>query len=139
MGRSREARARIDAALELLRAVGDYPAAVIEADREAASSLRALADHQSEAGDAAGAVKTYRELLDKVMASHPDVEHDLRQANDLSGIYLGFTRVLKRAGQATEAADLNARRVRMWSAWDRKLPGNPFVLRQLHAGVDDVR
>ena len=139
MGRSREARARIDAALELLRAVGDYPAAVIEADREAASSLRALADHQSEAGDAAGAVKTYRELLDKVMASHPDVEHDLRQANDLSGIYLGFTRVLKRAGQATEAADLNARRVSMWSAWDRKLPGNPFVLRQLHAGVDDVR
>jgi hypothetical protein len=119
--------------------VGDYPAAAIEADREAASSLCALADEQSEDGDAAAAVKTYRELLDKVMASHPDVEHDLRQANDLSEIYLGFSRVLNRAGHATEAADLNARRVRMWSAWDRNLPGNPFVLRQLHAGVDDVR
>jgi serine/threonine protein kinase len=138
-GRCKEARARIDAAFELLRAVGDYPAAAIEADREAAASLRALADEQSETGDAAAAVKTYRELLDKVMASHPDVEHDLRQANDLSEIYLGFVRVLNRGGHATEAADLNARRVSLWSVWDRKLPGNPFVLRQLHSRVDDVR
>jgi tetratricopeptide (TPR) repeat protein len=139
MGRSTEARARIDAAFGLLRAVGDYPAAAVESDREAVSSLRALADFQNEAGDVIGAVKTYRELLDKVMASHPEVENDLRQTNDLSGVYLAFARVLNHAGHAAEAADLNARRASMWRVWDRKRPGNPFVLRQLHAGVDDVR
>jgi serine/threonine protein kinase/tetratricopeptide (TPR) repeat protein len=134
LGRSREARARIDAAFELLRATGDYPAARIESDGEAASALRALADVQDDSGDPAAAAKTYRELLDRIMASHPDPERDLRQATDLSGIYRGFARVLTRVGLPADAAAIDARRSNMWSAWDRKLPGNPFVRRQLTAG-----
>jgi tetratricopeptide (TPR) repeat protein len=134
LGRSREARARIDSAFDLLRVVGDYPAAKIESDGEAAAALRALADWQDDTGDLAAAVTTYRELLGTVMASHPDVQHDLRQATDLSGIYRGFAHVQTRAGHVVDAAALDARRVNIWSAWDRKLPGNPFVRRQLAAG-----
>ena len=139
LGRGREARARVNTAIEQLRTVGDFPAASIESDREAAVVLRALADDMDDAGDLTGAVQTYRELLDKVMASHPDVEHDLRQATDLSIIDLAFARVLNRAGRAAEASAIDARRARLWAAWDRKLPGNPFVLRQLHASVDASR
>jgi tetratricopeptide (TPR) repeat protein len=137
--RGREARARIDAAFELLRATGDYPAPKLEADREAAAALGALADLQAEAGDTARAVGTYRELLDKVIAARPDAEHDLRQANDLARIYLALARLLSRAGQVQEAGILNTRRLDLWRAWDRRLPNNPFVLGQLQLGLDDAR
>jgi tetratricopeptide (TPR) repeat protein len=133
LGRSAEARARIDASFELLRSAGDFPAKAISPDREVAKSLRALADWQEGSGDDAGAMKTYGELLDGVLALRPDVEHDLRPASDLSGIYLAFARVLNHAGQTDRAAEIMSRRTGMWTAWDRRLPGNAFVLRQLHA------
>jgi tRNA A-37 threonylcarbamoyl transferase component Bud32/tetratricopeptide (TPR) repeat protein len=132
LGRGREARARIDASFELLRTAGDFPAKAINSDREVAVSLRALADWQEGSGDSAGAMKTYGELLDGVLATRPDVEHDLRPASDLSGIYLAFARVLNHAGQADRAAEIMSRRAGMLTAWDRRLPRNPFVLRQLH-------
>jgi hypothetical protein len=116
-----------------LRSAGDFPAKAISPDREVAKSLRALADWQEGSGDDAGAMKTYGELLDGVLALRPDVEHDLRPASDLSGIYLAFARVLNHAGQTDRAAEIMSRRTGMWTAWDRRLPGNAFVLRQLHA------
>jgi tetratricopeptide (TPR) repeat protein len=129
--RPQDARARIARAVDLLRETGDYPAATIAADAEAVSVVRAQAELQVDLGDVQGAVATYRALLDAVVASHPDVEGDLRHANTVAGLELALERALIRAGRADEAGAVDADRVIAWRAWDRKLPNNPFVHRQL--------
>ncbi|SPE42001.1 hypothetical protein SBA3_4820009 [Candidatus Sulfopaludibacter sp. SbA3] len=37
----------------------------------------------------------------------------------------------RRAGQARVAAALNARRLELWRSWEKELPGNAYVLRQI--------
>jgi hypothetical protein len=39
--------------------------------------------------------------------------------------------VLRKLGRADEAATFDARRSDLWSHWNQKLPGNPFVLRNI--------
>jgi serine/threonine-protein kinase len=131
LGRSTEARQRIETAFERLRATGDYPASTIPSGREAAAVLRARAELQADTGDIAAALATYRGLFDKVMASRPDVERDLRDAGNVANMELAFARLLIRAGRTEEATALENRRRDLWRAWDRKLPGNPFVRHQL--------
>ena len=65
------------------------------------------------------------------MADSPDVEHDLRDANSLSLLYRDFARVHRDAGGPGEADALDARRLALWQQWNKTLPDNPFVLRQL--------
>jgi serine/threonine protein kinase len=139
MGRRSEARQRIDKAFDLLRASGDYPVAQLEPNREAVSVLRARGDFEADGGDTAAAVATYRETLDKVLASRPDVEHNLRVANDVGRIYLAFARSLKRLGEDVASRALEDQRLNLWRAWDRKLPNNQFVHRQLDERLDTGR
>jgi len=80
-------------------------------------------------GDSAGAAQACHELLADIAASHPDAEHDLRAAVDLSSIELDCARVVRRAGRPDEAAALIARSDGLWESWDRQLPNNPVVLR----------
>lgn len=139
LGRRSDARQRIDRAFELLRGSGDYPVPQLEPDREAVSVLRARGEFEADGGDPAAAVATYRETLDKVLASRPDVEHDLRVTNDVARVYLAFARALERMGQNEEARALNDQRLNLWRAWDRKLPNNQFVRRQLDEPLDTGR
>jgi tetratricopeptide (TPR) repeat protein len=139
LGRRSEARQRIDKAFDLLRASGDYPAAQLDPTREAVSVLRARGDFEADGGDTAAAVATYQETLDKVLASRPDVEHDFRAANDVGRLYLAFARSLKRLGQDTASRALDDQRLTLWRAWDRKLPNNQFVHRQLDERLDTGR
>ena len=132
LGRHREARERIDRALELLRAAGDWPAATVPPEREPVPVLMALGDLESAAGDAS-AVRTYRDLVDRIAAGHPDVEYDLREASDTARVYTAFAGVLRRAGRTDEAAAIDVRRLAIWQAWDRRLPGNPFIQGRLQA------
>jgi hypothetical protein len=87
----------------------------------------------------AAAIATYRELMEKVASSKPDAEHDLRQASDVSALYLSFARVLIRAGNRQEAEEIDARRLDLWRAWDRQLPHNTFVQRQLTTTAHGVQ
>jgi tetratricopeptide (TPR) repeat protein len=130
-GNKTEARQRLQAAFALLHALGDYPAQKISPDREPVAALKARAKLQADDGDLRGAVATYRDMIDKVMASGPDVEHDLRDASHVASLELAFARLLIRAGQNDQAATIENRRLDLWKAWDRRLPGNPFVRRQL--------
>lgn len=139
LGRRSEARQRIDTAFDLLRASGDYPVAQLEPTQEAVSVLLARGDFEADGGDTAAAVATYRETLDKVLASRPDVEHDLRVANDVGRIYLACARSLKRLGEDAASRALDDQRLNLWRAWDRKLPNNPFVHRQLDERLDSGR
>jgi tetratricopeptide (TPR) repeat protein len=131
LGRSREARARIAHALDLLRGVGDYPAPTIDPDREAAAALRALADDQAAGGDMARALSTHQELMDKVLASHPNQERDLRAADNMSRLFVAHARLLRQAGRTRKAAEADARRENLWQGWDRRSPSNPYVRSQL--------
>jgi tetratricopeptide (TPR) repeat protein len=139
LGRLAQARGRVDTAFELLSGTGDYPAPTIAPDREVASAFRARGDLQADAGDVAAAIVTYRELMEKVVSSKPDTEHDLRQASNVSALYLRFARVLIRAGNRQEAEEIDERRLDLWRAWDRQLPHNTFVQRQLTTTADGVQ
>jgi serine/threonine protein kinase len=129
----REARQRIEAALAILRDTNDYPASRIPIDSEAFIAVRAEFHYEAEFEDVPRALAAGRLLLDSVMAAQPDVLNDLRDAPKLSALYEDLAAVYRRAGDARNAEDLQTKRLELWRHWDRKLPHNPFVLRQLAA------
>lgn len=131
--RTSEARQRIDAAFAILKETKDYPAERITLDSEAHSAVRALADYQAEEGQTQRAIETYEQLLDKVMASKPEPLTDLRDAAKLSRLYEASAGLYRRAGQTERAESMETRRLELWRHWDRKLPNNAFVRRQLAA------
>ncbi len=133
LNRLHEAKDRIDGAFRLLRDTKDYPADRIKPDGEAAYALRALGDHLAETGQPEHAAEVYQELLDKVMASKPDPQNDLRHATKLSQIYGALAGLHRRNGQPGSAEALSALRLELWRYWDTKLPRNSFVGRQLEA------
>jgi tetratricopeptide (TPR) repeat protein len=126
-----EAKQRIDAAFVLLREAGSYPAAQVEIRSAAVACLRAAAGYQEESGQLERAAGTYRELLDKVMASKPEPKTDLTQAAVLSSMYAALARLYRRTGCPAEAANLDAARLELCRYWDGKAPNNPVVRRQL--------
>ena len=133
LGRPAEARERLDAAFKRLLQLKMYPADKIWLGSGAHRTLSALADYEAENGNIPRAAEIYRELLDKTASSKPGPETSLEDALDLSSIYTGMAAVHHRAGQAERGSALEARRLELWRRWERKLPNNPFVLRQIAA------
>jgi hypothetical protein len=126
-----EAQQRIDEALSLLTATHDHPADRIAFDDPLYTVLLARADHQADSGAEAEALAGYADLLARVMATHPDIENNLRDANALSLLYESLASAHRRAGARGEAAATDARRRALWQHWDTRLPGNAFVARRL--------
>ena len=133
LGRTQEAGERIEAAFALLRTTKDYPASQVTLGDEVETAVRARADHEAATGQPRRGLESYRDLLEKVLASKPSPQDDLRQANDLSRIYLAIARLASLTGAAAEAQSMDARRLELWHFWDRKLPQNAYVQRQLTA------
>jgi tetratricopeptide (TPR) repeat protein len=131
LGRASEAGKRIDAALEIMRSTKDYPAPQIVAIDSAHTVLRALADQYAGTGHFEKAAEVYRQLLAGAAASNPDPQNDLRNAKYISDDQRALVAILQRLGRDREAADLEARRQDLWRGWEKKIPNNPFVLRQL--------
>jgi tetratricopeptide (TPR) repeat protein len=128
-----EAQNRIDNALGILKEIKDYPGAKVEPDSEGYLTLRALGDHLMDAGQPARAAQIYEELLEKVRASKPDPEHDLRHASGLSRIYTALARLYRRNGEPGRASAMSALDQDIWRQWEHRLPRNPYILRQLEA------
>ena len=128
-----DANDRIDAALHLLRETKDYPAQTIKPGSEADTALRALADHYAETGQPDKAIAAYQDLRAKIMATSPDLQNDLVNAAQLSRLDAALSALLRRVGRQNDAAMLDQNRLALWRQWDRKLPNNPFVLRQIAA------
>jgi tetratricopeptide (TPR) repeat protein len=136
LARPAHGRRRVDEALAILQETGDSPADRVSLDSPLCSVLQARADQDAAEGTIADAVRQYTDLLAKVMAARPDIEHDLRDANSLSLLYRDFASLYRDAGGSAEAAALDARRRALWQLWNQAYPDNPFVLRQLiDAGV----
>jgi hypothetical protein len=133
MGNSAEAGARLDSAFARLKELKLYPADQVTAGSEADNALTALAEHEAGRGRVLSGIETYNQLLSAIMASKPKPESSLWDANDLSNIYAAMAVLYRRARLADAASEMEARRADLWRHWDRKLPNNPFVRRQLAA------
>jgi len=84
-------------------------------------------------GDSQRALSVYQELLDKLMASHPDQENDLRHATALARLYEALAGLHLRNGESKQAAAVSAQRLKLWQHWSRKLPNSLFIQRKLNA------
>jgi tetratricopeptide (TPR) repeat protein len=135
LGRTAEARRRLDAAFARLRQLHLYPAERIELGERADLALRARADLDAGTGNVARASAIYQELLQQVLAGGPKPETDLADAVDLSNLYRAAAEVQRRAGRPGLASSLAARRAGLWREWSARLPQNEFVRRQLDAAL----
>jgi serine/threonine protein kinase len=131
LNRSREAEERIAGAFRLLAATNDYPSDRLAPYTPAYEVLHASGDHFFETGQLPRAIETYDELLAKVMASKPDPQNDLRHAMALSKIFDSLAALYRRGGEREKAAGFSERRSTLWRHWERKLPNNSFISRQL--------
>ena len=128
-----EARRRLEEAQAILGETKDYPSDRVTLDSEVRAVLHALADQRADEGHPAEAIRQYEQLLEKVMATRPDVERDLRDAYSLALLHADLARLHRSAGAHDRANALDDRTRTMWSGWNRSRPNNPFVLRQLAA------
>jgi len=131
--RTAEAKQRIDAAFDLLGTMEQWPAQSIRPREEGVFALRALVDYDADTGRQQDAIEKYRELIQKIMASKPSPDSDLRDANSISVIQAALSKLERKSGHADAAAALDRSRRELWQQWDKKLPNNSFVRRQLAA------
>ena len=130
LGRSAEARRRLDDAFSRLREIKLYPAEKIEPGSVLSQALCALAEFEAAAGNVRRGIEIYQELIVKTLAASKP-EDRLEDATDLSNLYHAQAQLHRRARQPEAAGALDARRVELWRQWDQKLPDNPFIKRQL--------
>ena len=133
IGSTAEARKRLDTAFSRLSELKLYPAEQVEPGSEPDKALRALAEYEAGMGDIRRGIEIYQELVHKIMASKPKPESKLDDAFNLSTIHAAMSALYRRSSQREQAAELDARRLELWRQWDRKLPNNSFVRRQLEA------
>jgi tetratricopeptide (TPR) repeat protein len=133
LGRTDEARKRIDSAFGILHGTGDYPSQKISLGSEAWTAVCARADFEAGAGSAGDSIRLYEQLLEAVMAKGPDALTDLRNTPRLSRMYETMAILYRRAGDHGKAAAMDRQRMELWSHWQRTLPQNAYVRRQLEA------
>jgi serine/threonine protein kinase len=136
LGRTSEAQKRIERAFELLQQAKVYPAQVINADDESYSVVRAFGDHLAESGESRRASEVYADLLDKLLASHPDPDNDLRHATTLSGLYEAIAKTELSVGKSQQAQEAARLRLKIWQHWNQKLPNNAYIQRELAAALN---
>ena len=128
-----ETRLRLDAAFERLTQLKLYPSPQVKLGSEAEEALRALADYEAGNGAFPRAIEIYQKLLDQIQATKPNPQTSLSDALGLSNIYRAEAPLQRRVGHADLASALEARSRDLWQQWDRKLPHNTFIRRQLIA------
>ena len=128
-----EARRRLDAALDGLRQIKQYPAKAVEPGSEAEDTLRALAAFEGGTGRVAHATEICDKLLDQIQASKPQPETSLEDAVSLSNLYGQAAALHAQNGEPNLQSALQARRLELWRHWDSKLPHNAVVQSQLAA------
>jgi tetratricopeptide (TPR) repeat protein len=137
LGRWREARERLDLALARAGELKIYPADHIELGSEMDDTLRAVADYEASAGNLARAIEVNTTLVEKLPDAKTSAEENLTDAARWSRLYSALASVHRRAGHPEQASVFETQGRRLWERWNDKLPGNPFVTRQLAAAVAD--
>jgi serine/threonine protein kinase len=130
LGQEKEARRRIDKAVQLLHEAHQYSPSAVEPMSRPDHVMRAAADDYAETGQIPKAIAAYQQLLDKLMAWKPDLDNDLRDATCISRTWTALANLLRRAGRSDEATQLEKQRTELWDHWNGKLPNAQFLLRQ---------
>jgi tetratricopeptide (TPR) repeat protein len=133
LGRSDEARRRLDAAFSKLKELNLYPKDQVEAGSEADDALRALAELEAGNGHLEKGLSIYEQLLASIVVAKPKPESRLPDAVRLSSLYRAMADLQEKAGHITLSAELSSRDLELWRQWDRKLPHNDFVRRQIES------
>jgi tetratricopeptide (TPR) repeat protein/tRNA A-37 threonylcarbamoyl transferase component Bud32 len=131
LNRMREAAERIDESSTILTSAKDYSAAQVQLGESLFLVLKARIDDEAARGDPRRAAAQYEELLQKIMAAKPEPLTDLRDATRLSRFYETLATCYDRIGEKAKAESIDQQRLDLWQSWDRKLPNNAFVLRQI--------
>lgn len=126
-----EAKQRIDTAFEILRSLGEEESGVGTIGGEWDNTMRASADYESATGHPERARSILLDLQAKVLALHPNPETDLRHANDMSRLFASLAQVDAKLGKSDEQKMFETKRIDLWRQWDRRLPNNSFVHRQI--------
>lgn len=87
LGKSSEARKRLEAAFSRLSQLKLYPAEQVELGSEPDDALRALAEYEAHNGNIRKGIEIYQQLLDQIKASDTKPESRLTDAAGLSSIY----------------------------------------------------
>jgi serine/threonine-protein kinase len=131
--RRSEAMRRLESASSILHETKDIPAEGLKLDSDAYVVSCAWADYYAAEGNLDRAVALYEQLLGRVMAANPKEFDDLRNAPKLSLLYEKVAGVYRRTGATAKANAMEARRLDLWHRWDKKLPNNTFIRRELEA------
>ncbi len=131
LGRGAEARQRLDAAFERLKQFKLYPAGKVAPGSLPDKALLALADFEAATGNLARAIGIYQGRMDQATPDKLSSETLLEDALYLSNAYRSMAAIHLRAGRADLASALDERRSELWRRWDRRVPKNAFVLRQI--------
>ncbi len=133
LGRSNEARQRLDATFERLKQLKYYPAEKIYPGSEVEEAAVARADLEARQGDLQRAIHLYEEVLDRIQPAKSGLQPDLTDAMHLSTIYGRAAALYRRVGRVDLEASLKSRRRDLWRTWNQTLPDNDFVRRQVEA------
>jgi tetratricopeptide (TPR) repeat protein len=131
--RPAEAGRRLETASSILRETKDIPAEQIKLDSDVYVVSCAWADYQAAEENLDRAVALYEQLLGRVIAANPQEFDDLRNAPKLSLLYEKMAGVYRRTGATAKASTMEERRLDLWRRWDKKLPHNTFIRRELEA------
>jgi serine/threonine-protein kinase len=135
LGRIDAARERLKIAFARLSDLKLYPAADVELGSETDDALRASAEVEARSGNLSRALEIDNALLEQIEASKPEPEEDLSDALDLSRLLSSLADLNTAARLPDRASAQQQRRLALWQHWDRTLPGNAFVRRQLDAAM----
>jgi tetratricopeptide (TPR) repeat protein len=133
LGRTSEARQRVETALKQLKELQFYPADKIDLGSEAGETLQALASLEVENGHLPHAIEIYEELLSKMDPAESDAEFNLEDAVHVSTLCRSAANAYRRAHRLDRASAMGRRRLELWQRWEQKLPNNAFVRQQREA------
>ncbi|HUQ89135.1 MAG TPA: protein kinase [Vicinamibacterales bacterium] len=139
LGKIDSARERLKIAFALLADLKLYPRNEVALGTEADNAVRASAELEARSGNFERAIEIDNGLLAKIMASEPEQEEALADAMELSTLWGSIAEFSAAAHLPENASALHLRQVQLWQHWDRKLPGNAFVRRQLDAATGASR
>ena len=131
LGRTSEARQRLQAALGQLKELKFYPSDRVDLGSEAGETLQALADLEVENGNLPHAIEIYEELLSKMDPAESDAEFNLEDAVHVSTLCTSAANAYSRAHRMERVSAMESRRLELWRRWAQKLPNNAFVHQQL--------
>ena len=109
LNRATLAKARLDEAIAILKETKDYPSERLGIDTEPTHVMRAMADHHAAMGAKPMAIELYEEVIDKVLKSSPELDHDLRNAYSMSLLYESLAKLYRETGAIAQAEALDAK------------------------------